>query len=82
MRVWDIYSRKEILINAHKYAIKWNKDGASKLETRFKELIFPYWNTQIVLEQLRIPGCKLRIDFLNCNKKLAVEISGPQHYEF
>jgi hypothetical protein len=82
MRVWDINNRRQVLIRTHEYNINWQKGGSSKLETRFKELIFPYWSNQIVLEQLRIPSSLLRIDFLNCNKKLAVEINGPQHGRF
>lgn len=82
MRVFDINGRREILLRTNKYLINWSENGASKLETRFKELIFPYWRNQIILEQLRIPGSLLRVDFLNCNKKLAVEINGPQHDKF
>jgi len=73
---------KKYLLNARKYAIDWEKDGASKLERRFKELIRPYWKNQIVLFQARIPGSLLRLDFLNLNKKILVEIDGPQHDEF
>jgi hypothetical protein len=82
MRVWNLSGRRQILINTKRYNIKWEKDGASKLETRFKELMFPYWNRYIVLEQFRIPGSLLRVDFVNCNKRLAVEINGPQHNSF
>ncbi len=82
MKVWNLKGRAQVLIKTHEYLIDWKKDGASKLETKFKELIFPYWRNQIVLEQLRIPGSLLRIDFLNCTKRLAVEINGPQHGEY
>ena len=82
MKVWNFKGKNQVLIRTHEYLIDWKKDGASKLETRFKELIFPFWGGQIVLEQLRIPGSLLRIDFLNCTKRLAVEINGPQHDEF
>lgn len=82
MRVKRFKSDKLVLINTHKYKIDWAKSGASSLETRFRDLIKPFWRNSIVLYQLRIPGCLLRIDFLNVNKKIAVETSGIQHSTF
>jgi very-short-patch-repair endonuclease len=79
MRVTKFNSRKEILLRTNKYLIDWQNDGASKLEKQFRDLIKPYWFHQVVLFQLRIPGSLLRIDFVNCNKKIAVEINGGQH---
>jgi very-short-patch-repair endonuclease len=82
MRVKKLGSNKEILIRAHKYLINWDKSGNSSLERQFRELIKPYWLRCVVLFQCTIPGSKLKIDFLNCNKRLAVEINGPQHDKF
>lgn len=82
MRVKKLNSFKEVLLRISKYKIDWNKDGNSSLERRFRKLIFPYWEHYIVLFQLTIPGSKLKIDFLNCSKKIAVEINGPQHSHF
>lgn len=82
MRVLNYISNKEVSLNTKKYAINWEKSGASKLEKQFRDLIYPYWKRSIVLFQCRIPGAKLRLDFLNCNKRLAVEIDGEQHSKF
>ena len=82
MRVRKLNSSKEILLNIKDYRIDWEKDGASKLEIKFRDLIKPYWFNHIVLFQPRIPGSLLRLDFLNCNKRLCVEINGTQHCEF
>jgi len=82
MRVKKLNSTKEVLIRARDYAIDWEKDGASKLEVRFRDLIYPKWKDSIVLFQFRIPGSLMRLDFLNCNKRLVVEIHGPQHENF
>ncbi len=71
-----------VLIRTSKYAIDWDKDGNSSLERQFRDLIKPYWKNQIVLFQLTIPGSQLKLDFLNVNKKLLVEIDGEQHNKF
>ena len=50
MRVKKMDSEKEVLIKYRDYLIDWNKRGASKLETQFKSLIYPYWQNSIILE--------------------------------
>ena len=73
---------KIVLLNTNKFLIDWEKDGASKIEVKFRNLIFPYWKNCIVLYQCRIPGSLLRLDFLNVNKKILVETDGKQHENF
>jgi len=73
---------KLVTININRYKIDWENDGASKIERQFRDLIYPFWKNQIVLFQPRIPSSLLRLDFLNVNKKLAVEVDGKQHNEF
>jgi len=82
MRVKKLNSNREILIRTSKYLIDWENDGDSSLEIKFRDLIKPYWIRQIVLHQFVIPGSRMRIDFLNCNKKIAVEINGDQHENY
>lgn len=82
MRVKKLNSDKEVLLSVKEYLIDWKKDGASKLEIAFRDLIYPAWKHHIVLFQCRIPGSLLRLDFLNCNKRLCVEIDGAQHNKF
>ena len=82
MRVKKLNSSKEVLLNIKKYTIDWENDGNSSLEKQFRDLIFPFWKRSIVLFQCTIPGSLLKLDFLNCNKKLAVEINGEQHDKF
>ena len=82
MRVFKLGSNKEVLLRINKYRLDWENDGNSSLEIRFRDLIYPYWRQYIVLFQCTIPGSLLKIDFLNCSKKIAVEINGPQHNSF
>lgn len=82
MRVKKFNSNKEVSLSTRKYAIDWENDGNSSLERQFRDLIYPYWRNYIVLFQLTVPGSLLKLDFLNCNKRLAIEIDGPQHDKF
>ena len=82
MRVKKLNSSKEVLLRINKYRINWENDGNSSLEIQFRDLIKPYWKNSLVLFQCTIPGSLLKIDFLNCNKRLAVEINGTQHDKF
>lgn len=82
MKVTKFNSDKLVSINVRKYLIDWKNDGNSSLERRFRDLIYPYWRHSIVLFQPTIPGCRLKLDFLNVNKKLAVETDGVQHNKF
>jgi len=82
LRVKSISTGAEVLIKTNRYRINWEKSGASNLERQFRDLIYPYWKNQVVLYQCFVPGSQLRLDFLNCNKRLCVEINGAQHDKF
>lgn len=60
-----------------------NKDNQVKSHLHKKALqilksVFP---TQLILEEVRIPGSKMRLDIYLPTEKLAIEIQGRQHYE-
>lgn len=82
MKVTKLKSSKIVSINTSKYLIDWKNDGNSSFERRFRDLIYPFWRNQIILFQLTIPGSLLKLDFLNVNKRLLVEIDGCQHNTF
>lgn len=79
-----LYNLKGKLVKAtfQKYRINWNTESASSYQTAVKKFLRQYWCTCLVCEEFRIPGTKLRTDFLNFTKKIAVEVHGEQHYEF
>lgn len=76
-----IYSHREINVNINKYIIDWNY-AVSKPQKAFKDLIYPYWKCNIVLEEFRIPGSKLRCDIVNLTKRIIAEISPQQHFSY
>lgn len=62
--------------------IKWNIKRASDAQYRTKLFLKEFWEQDAVFEEFVIPGSRLRVDFINFTKKLAVEVSGRQHEEF
>lgn len=75
-------SLKEINVNINKYRIDWEGSSASKIQTAVKLFLKRFWSSHIVLEEFRIPGSLLRCDILNVTKRIAIEVSPSQHYEF
>ncbi len=68
--------------NAQKYRINWDGKSPSKFQAEVKAFLKPHWFAQVVFEEMVIPGTRMRIDFYNANKKLAVEVDGAQHDKF
>tara|TARA_Y100001963_G_C6781281_1_gene449992 strand:+ start:144 stop:563 length:420 start_codon:yes stop_codon:yes gene_type:complete len=65
-----------------KYLIKWDKKSRSKLQFNVKQFFRQYWENHIVYEEFPVYGSKLKVDFINATKKIAVEVNGPQHDSF
>lgn len=66
----------------NRYRIKWNEKSRSKLQFKVKQLLLPIWNTDIVFEEFPVFGTKMKVDFFNATKRVAVEVNGPQHDKF
>ncbi len=73
MRILD-YKGKEISVNPAQYIIDWNTK-VSKPQKKVTDFLQPYWKSDLVLQEFRIPGSLLRIDLLNVTKKVIVEVS-------
>ena len=79
----NLAGTKMIKVPASKYKIAWDKAVASNFQFSVKQFLKQYWQYDIgVFEEFRIPGSKLRCDILNNQKKIAVEASGAQHFEY
>jgi len=65
-----------------KYLISWKKKSKSKLQFSVKEFLQPYWKNHIVYEEFPVYGTRMKVDFVNTTKKIAIEVNGPQHDEF
>ena len=81
MRLKNIHGRLQSK-NVTKYLIDWRKNSRSKLQTKAKRFFQTYSKNHIVYEEFPVYGTKLRVDFLNATKKVAIEGNGPQHDSF
>lgn len=68
--------------NASKYSIKWDEPSRSKFQTEVKQNLQRIWKNDLVYEEFPLVGSKLRFDFYNHTRSLAVEANGPQHSKF
>jgi len=64
------------------YLVDWDKASKSKLQFNAKQFLRAYWSSHIVFEEFPVAGTRLRFDFYNANKKIAVEVHGAQHTKY
>jgi very-short-patch-repair endonuclease len=65
-----------------KYLIKWDGKSRSKVQKAVKQFLKKYWSQQIVYEEFPVFGSKMKVDFVNATKKIAIEVNGKQHENF
>ena len=82
MKLKKLRSNKLIEVPIKKYLVKWDEPCRSKFQYNVKQWFKPYWRGHICLEEFMIPGSRLRVDLVNLNKRILVEINGVQHDEF
>lgn len=61
------------------YRINWSANSRSKLQFRVKQLLKVIWSVDVVFEEFPVFGSRMKIDFYNGTRKIAVEVNGPQH---
>jgi len=64
------------------YLINWDKPSRSKFQFNTKQFLKNFWGLHIVFEEFPVAGTRLKFDFYNANKKIAVEVHGAQHTKF
>ena len=65
-----------------KYLIEWDSESRSKIQFKAKQFLKNYWEKHIVFEEFPVAGTRLKFDFYNANKRVAVEIQGAQHTKY
>jgi len=68
--------------HVRKYIIDWNGKSLSKIQFKTKQFLKDYWESHVVFEEFPVAGTRLKFDFYNANKKIAVEVHGAQHTKF
>ncbi len=81
MRLYSVTGRL-ISKNVSKYRINWDKKSRSNIQFSVKQFLRNHWSTHIVYEEFPVYGTRLKVDFLNATRKIAVEVNGSQHSSF
>jgi hypothetical protein len=81
MRLYNVYG-KLVNKNVSKYLIDWKKKSRSNIQFKVKQFLKVLWGKQVVFEEFPVYGTRLKVDFLNATKKIAIEVNGSQHIKF
>ena len=65
-----------------KYLVDWEAKSRSNIQFNTKSFLKTYWDNHVVFEEFPVAGTRLRFDFYNANKRVAVEVHGRQHAKF
>jgi len=79
---WINKNGKEFQFADRQYRIDWKKRAPSKGSQAVKDLLFKNYAHLDWYEEYRIPGTRLRVDFLCSNIRVAIEFHGRQHQDF
>lgn len=84
MPIFYTLTGQPIKLNLSHYKIDWEAKSPSNFQFSVKQFLKPYWSCDIgVCEELVIPKSgKLRVDLINFQRKIAIETSGQQHFEY
>ncbi len=64
------------------YRIDWDDKSLSKFQFAVKQFLRPYWQNHVLYEELPVAGTRMRLDFYNATKRVAVECDGEQHTKY
>lgn len=79
MALFKKLNGKSANVNISKYRIDWDEESLSKIQKYVKKFLYPYWKSHILLEELPLVGTRMRLDFLNMTRNIAIEVDGDQH---
>ena len=75
-------SGKLVSKNVSKYRVDWNKKSRSNIQFEVKQFLSLHWENHIVYEEFPVYGSRMKVDFLNATRKIAIEVNGAQHTSF
>ena len=81
MRLYNVYGKLQSK-KVSKYLIDWDKKSKSNIQFETKQFLKVFWQNHIVYEEFPVYGTKLKVDFINATKKIAIEVNGVQHSQF
>lgn len=81
MRLYNVYGKLQSK-KVSKYLIDWDSKSKSNIQFETKQFLKVFWENHIVYEEFPVYGTKLKVDFINATKKIAIEVNGVQHSQF
>lgn len=69
-------------VSVQRYLIDWNNDSLSKFQRRVKDFLHHYWKNHVVCEEFPVVGTRMRLDFYNVTRRIAIECDGEQHNQY
>ena len=81
MRLYNVYGKLQSR-KVSKYTIDWDAKSKSNIQFKTKQFLKPFWQNHIVYEEFPVYGTKLKVDFINATKRIAIEVNGTQHNKF
>ena len=75
-------SGKLVSKNVNKYRVNWSKKSRSNIQFEVKQFLLKHWENHIVYEEFPVYGSRMKVDFLNATRKIAVEVNGAPHTSF
>jgi hypothetical protein len=79
---WTTLRGRTLNLNEKKFDILWFGKSASMFQRNIKMFFFPYWEKDLVGEEVTLPNTKLRVDIINFTRKIAIECNGKFHKEY
>ncbi len=64
-----------------RYRVDWDK-VVSRPQKAAKDFLRPYWEHDIVVEELRLVGTRMRADLINLNRSIMVEVSPESSHSY
>ncbi len=69
-------------VSVQPYLIDWEDDSLSKFQFSVKQFLHHYWQHHVVCEEFPVAGTRMRIDFYNVTRRIAIECDGEQHNQY
>lgn len=69
-------------VSVQPYLIDWEDDSLSKFQRTIKQFLYHYWKHQVVCEEFPVVGTRMRLDFYNVTRHIAIECDGEQHNQY
>jgi hypothetical protein len=81
MKVTGLKSSRPYSLRVSDYLVDWRRE-VSRPQAAVKAFLYPYWRTHITLEEVRIPGSRLRIDLMNLTRRIVIEVFPSSTHSF